>query len=206
MDLIPNKNKNSIGGTPTTRQSILGLGSARGEILASKSLEKIGALVTKIAIAFLIICVVGGGVFYFFNWQAEKEISKIKEQAGIVSSQLRQGDGASFRDFVREIEGFKQSLQKRIYVSNLFSKIEESTVVGVLWNSLQMDVLLGSAKVSGRAGSYSIIAKQAVALKSSGMTSVNFDNIKLSKTGGVSFDTMFYFNPNLKQKKQIDEQ
>ena len=205
MDLIPNKNKTTAQKISAVRQNILGLNSSRGQILASKNLENIGRTLFKAAISLLILCIIAGGVFYSLSFQAKRGIKQAESKASSLSASLREGKAADFRNFVRQIEGFKKSLEKRIYTSNLFSEIEKSTVVGVLWNALQVDVFSGSCKLSGKAESYSMVAKQVVALKNADVSGVSFEDIKLNKGGGVSFDASFVFGSDLKQKKQDNE-
>ena len=79
-------------------------------------------------------------------------------------------------------------------------EIEKNTVQGNAWGSFSLNVSSGLCKVAGQAPTYSLVAKQAVAFKRAGFLNIDFNDLKLNKEGGVSFDAEFVFGSAFKKK------
>ncbi len=205
MDLIPNKNNGyNGGGAPEElnfRRNVLGVGGQQeGKILSSKGFLRFSIIAFRVSLGVLFLAVAGAAFFYVMSYQTK---GKVVSGQNDLENRRQELQGESFvkhRDNVRQIEAMKKMIGKRVYASNLLNEIEKNTVQGNAWGSFSLNTTSGICKMGGRAPSYSLVAKQAVAFKRVGFSNIDFNDLQLNKEGGVSFDAEFVFGSAFKKK------
>jgi len=200
MDLIPNKKSNGSVDSSTVRRSLLGLDSGTGQILTARNLERWGILLLRGAVVLLVVLVLLGGLFYFFNWRTGRQISVAQKEQSALLGQLQEPGAVNLKNYVRQISAFSEALTKKTASSFLFDALEKNTVPEVMWGALQVNVAAGSCQLAGRAANYLAIARQIVAFKQAGFSGLDFRNLKLSQNGGIDFDATVVFDSSLKTK------
>lgn len=205
MDLIPNKNSTNTVGNQNFQPGNLGsFGSgAKGRILGSQKLSEIGGRFFKLSIILVIVFLLAGGVFYLWGWWLNRQVEQNREVLDGLVLQLQGEDFQNYKSYTRQTEGLKNVLKQKVFASNLLATLEKNTVAGNFWNSLELNVSSGECRLTGKAGGYSDVAKQAVALKTAGFSEIEFEKVQISKTGGVDFQVSFVFSESLKKKASV---
>lgn len=179
-----------------------GFGRRRGEgeILAFHSLEALGNTLLRLALGFLVICVLIFGALYFLKYRTERQISEATISFSASAEALRQDKFVNYKNYVRQVSALEETSAKRLFASSVFSALENNTATGVVWTGATLNAAANLLSLTGAANNYSTIAKQAVALRQAGFSKVELKDLKMSKDGGVTFSVSFIFSESLKKK------
>ena len=136
---------------------------------------------------FLFLILAGWGGLYFYGIRLQDDAEILNERMKMVPIQGRESEVAKINEMNKKIASLKGILDNHIFASNIFKKIEDSTLKRVYFDRFDIDPRKLTLSLSGVADSYTTFAKQFSEfnkLKDEGIfRKVDSESIKFTKDG-----------------------
>jgi len=198
VDLIPKQYKQQN----QTESTDPGVGiKSRGISISGKGAD-LSFLYNKwvlISLGGFLFSVLAFGALYGYDFYLAKQSAKLDAQIDQLKSEQRNQQNVEIIKKISNIDStiatVNNLMKKHIYSSAFFTSLESLTLPQVQWNSLALDCLAGTADLSGRAASYSFLAKQIVSFQN-GKVDADVAGISLG-SGGVNFSAKIKFDQSI---------
>jgi len=204
MDLVPKEYKQKKAGIfgadirkPSISMGKFSLPKFSNLPAAGNSFLRVGII---LGAAILLLLLLSWGGLKFYQSSLVSQTQNIKEQQSQIFSVKDKELVSQMVDFESGAKLISGLLKNHVYTSEILAQLATSTLPQVQWESYGLDVKSGKIILKGRAASYSVLAKQILALQDSGFSKVAVSGIALDKVGGVSFGVNFEFDPKVLQK------
>lgn len=166
------------------------------EVFLSNILSRNISFVVGIVLVLLALSV--SVSIFIYRSSLESEIRKINQDIARIGESVDANLLTQMKVFDNQIINLKKVLDAHREGSKLFSFLEEHTLRQVMFNDLSVNVDRPEFNVSGRAVTYTILAKQISHLESiPGVTDVSISDISLTSEGGVKFSMRVRLKPEL---------
>lgn len=197
MDLVPKEYKQQKEETGKLAGSIKPLSAFQIRAAMKASSQK-GTVVFLSVI--LVILVIGWGGMKIYGFSLSKQIAQAQTDRQKVFTDEDYKEAQKIVDLQNGAVLIQDILKNHIYTSDFFGKLSEVTLPEVQWETYSMDVKMNKITSQGKASSYSILAKQILALEEAGYSKISVSGVSLDKIGGVKFNIAFEFNSKIIQK------
>jgi hypothetical protein len=154
-----------------------------------------------LSILFLVILSWGG--LFFYAKSTDKKISEVKSKQTGFQERINKISLANIMDLQKGLAEAKALLASHIYSSNALRVMEELTLPNVQWESFSLSIATNNIAFTGRAGSYTTLAKQMLIFekdKDKRILKLSVSSISLDHNGGVSFGASITLNKELFNK------
>ena len=191
MDFIPKQYKSKpIEGDGAIKSRGISIAGFEPKISAIFSDRRVIWSVVLLALSF---AVWGGlkGYIYYINSVSDKIAQEISSVQNSQNLELAQ----KIIDTDKTIKIYKGLLKNHIYSSQFFDLLEKVTIPQVQWRSLNLLTDQGRAQLTGRAASYSVLAKQIVSFEKSDIK-VDVSTVTLTRSG-VEFSATILFDRSI---------
>ncbi len=196
MDLVPReyKQNNFLNQTEPNKGGFSAVG-LKDKIAVEKSI-KIFAL---LGFLILVLLILGWGGLKLYQIKLQKDIASLKDAYGQFFSQEEKAQAEKIVDWQSRLTVLTDLWKSHTYGSNVLASLGAATLPKVQWQSFDLDVANRKVSLKGLAGNYETIAKQILAFQEEKFSKIKVADIKLDKTGGVSFSVTFEFSAKLLQ-------
>jgi len=153
--------------------------------------------VSLIAGGILFVLLLGiSAALFGYRVYLNKQVAALDEEISTLNASLDANMFEQMTAFDSQIKTVKKILDVHVEGSRLFSFLEENTFRQVVWSNLNADFAKAEVNVSGRASTYSVLAKQVSHFSSlPRVKDVSVSGITLSPEGGVQFSLRIGVNP-----------
>lgn len=190
MDLIPKPQKSKEPVLSETglrsRGILLEESASKAEFLKDKKV--------KLSLAVLVLTLLIFGGFKGYEFYQQSNIEKIRGQIEEIESKQDKEMAQKILDTHKTITSVRGLLKNHIYSTQFFDALEKTTLPRVQWYNFTL-LTDGNASLSGKADSYSTLAKQIIAFEEAKFK-ISVSGISYKKDG-VEFSATTEFDPKI---------
>lgn len=161
-----------------------------------------GRTLTLLVVILILAVLIYGGLLVFERYYLKKQLDEISTSEAGLNLEQRINDIKKVIDLDKKLDLLKQLLGSHIYFSQFFTFLEKNTETKVYFNQFSTDLASLRADVSGRAASYTDLAKQMkIFAASDKIKKVNVSGISTLPDGKINFKLDFIFDKSLLLKR-----
>lgn len=194
MDLIPKENKST--------SSIMSEGGFKSRgISLEETTNKLSFLFSRRAIYSFVaigVSLLIYGALFGYQIYAQRKAADLNRQADALEAGQDKELVQKVLEIDKTINSVNYLLKNHIYSSEFFKVLEKTTLPTVQWSNFTLDTSAGTANLSGKADSYSTLAKQIVAFKDAKFD-ISVSGISFVRDG-VRFTASTKFDPEILTK------